>query len=92
MLLITIQFRCDIINQSACYKIREIQYRQNNKWLLKAVDGTTYNYDELKILIHNLLFQVMKFSSGKKNQLLILFNDQIPSYQLRLLHLNSHRK
>ncbi|HEM0318198.1 TPA: lpg1578 family Dot/Icm T4SS effector, partial [Legionella pneumophila] len=55
-------------------------------------DGTTHHYDKLKILIHNTLFQVIQLSSDKKNQMLILFNDQIPTDQLRLLHLNSNKK
>ncbi|HAT8179175.1 TPA: hypothetical protein JA361_06790 [Legionella pneumophila] len=90
--LIIIQFKNDVTNQSVCHRIKEIKYMQNHTWSLEMIDGTAYHYDKLKILIHNMLFQVIQLSSDKKNQLLILFNDQIPSYQLRLLHLNSNKK
>ncbi|AMP89774.1 TPA: hypothetical protein F7Z80_02000 [Legionella pneumophila] len=90
--LIIIQFKNDVTNQSVCQRIKEIKYLQNHTWLLETIDGTVHHYDELRILVHNMLFQVIRLSSDKKNQLLILFNDQIPSYQLRLLHLNSNKK
>lgn len=89
--LIVIQFKNDVTYQSVCQKVKEIKCLQNHTWSLETIDGTTHHYDELKILIHNMLFQVIQLSSDKKNQMLILFNDQIPTDQLRLLHLNSNK-
>ncbi|HHT9841686.1 TPA: lpg1578 family Dot/Icm T4SS effector, partial [Legionella pneumophila] len=88
--LIVIQFKNDVTYQSACQKVKEIKYLKDLTWSLETIDGTTHHYDKLKILIHNMLFQVIQLSSDKKNQMLILFNDQIPTDQLRLLHLNSN--
>ncbi|KGP63855.1 hypothetical protein EP47_12570 [Legionella norrlandica] len=91
ILFIIIQFGRDLIHQSACPQIRQIQYQENNKWVLTTIKGDNYPYDELKIIIHNMFFQLVKLSTGKKNQLLILFNDQMPIHQLRWLHRNSSK-
>lgn len=58
-----------------------------NKWVFVLSDGQLESYDEAKIIIHNPLFQLIKLTSQHKNKLRVLFNDQLTSEQLRLLHL-----
>ncbi len=62
---------------------------KGKEWLLINTDGHEQSYDSLIILIHNPLFQLLRFSQLKKNKLIILFNDQLSAHQLRLLHLKS---
>lgn len=62
---------------------------QSNQWSIIDNEGIELFYNELVILIHNPLFQLLKLSINKKNKLVILFNDQLPNHQLRLLHLKT---
>jgi hypothetical protein len=66
----------------------EIKYAQQ-QWVISMDDGQIHRYSEAVILIHNVLFQVVKLSSANKNKILILFNDQLSSHQIRLLHLGA---
>lgn len=63
--------------------------RKGDEWLLISATGHEKIYERLIILIHNPLFQLLRFSQSNKNKILILFNDQLSSDQLRLLYLNS---
>lgn len=79
------QFWLDYHYQNPCSAV-ELIYR-NNQWILIAQNGTSESCHEIKIVIQNTLFQLIQCSIFKKNKILILFNDQIPGNQLRLLHL-----
>lgn len=89
LLLITvilIQYGSDCVIKKPYAKINALGYSLK-KWIVIMNNEQQLNYDEATILIHNILFQLIKLSSGNKNKLLILFNDQIPNEQLRLLHI-----
>lgn len=88
ILLIFNQFRIDWAHPSACSTIQEIKYCKS-EWVLIMENGTSQHFDIARILIHNMLFQVIQLTHPKRNKLLILFNDQIPKTQLRLLHLKT---
>ena len=88
ILLILNQLRFDWIHQSACKEIVEIKCGKN-EWILVLDDGSTIQYATVHIIIHNILFQVIEFTPSKRKKWLILFNDQIPKTQLRLLHLKT---
>ena len=62
---------------------------QGKQWHLTFNSGKEHLFDTLSVLIHNPLFQLIRLSQPNKNKLIILFNDQLSSHQLRLLHLNS---
>ncbi len=73
-------------HQNPCSAVAEFIYR-NNQWFLIANNGESEICNDIKIVIHNTLFQLIHCSMPKKNKILILFNDQIPDHQLALLHL-----
>lgn len=76
----------EYFHQNPCSGIAELIY-QNKQWTLIYGNGQRVPCDEIKIVIQNNLFQLIQCSSPQKNKLIILFNDQIPDDQLRLLHL-----
>jgi hypothetical protein len=82
------QFRFDWIHQSACKEIHEVQCGKNG-WCLVLDNGAVQHYDKIHIIFNNMLFQVIELSSSNRKKLFILFNDQIPKNQLRLLHLKT---
>lgn len=84
--LILCQFYKDLIYQSPCTTIKELKLT-SNEWILKMQNGSMQHYDKSRILIHNVLFQLIQLSTPQKNKILILFNDQVPSEQLRIIHL-----
>lgn len=88
--LILIQLKSDFIHQAPNQDIVEIKHRMG-KWILEMRDGNTHAYEQACILIHNPLFQLLKLSDTNKSKFLILFNDQIPTAQLRLLHLKTDK-
>jgi hypothetical protein len=59
------------------------------KWKLIKKDEGIEEFDGATILIHNMLFQLIRFSNlgAKNSRFLILFNDQVPKIQLQLFHL-----
>lgn len=67
-------------------EVQEIKLTKK-EWILLLKDGQDQHYDQAQILIHNVLFQLIQLSNPQRNKIIILFNDQIPSCQLRLLHL-----
>lgn len=69
-------------------ELYEIKYKQLH-WVITTQDGHHDIYVEATILIHNMLFQMIKLSSPQKNKIIILFNDQLSKHQLRLLHLKA---
>lgn len=69
-------------------EIEEIRYSQN-QWKLFRANNQELVFNEAKVLIHNPLFQVVRFSQLKKKKLLILFNDQLSAEELQLIHLLS---
>ena len=86
--LILIQLKMDFHHQSACSSIKEIRWN-NSGWHLVAQNGTILQYDEASILIHNALFQLIELSRRETKKIIILFNDQIPTSQLRFIHLKT---
>lgn len=80
------QLWVEYLHQNPCSSVAELIYR-NNQWVLVSENGQNEACDEIKIVIQNTLFQLIYCSIFKKNKILILFNDQIPGHQLRLLHL-----
>lgn len=83
---VVIQFRKDWINKAPCPDVYEIKVA-TNQWVLVTNDGYSKAFEVAIILIHNTLFQLIKLSNPFENKIIILFNDQIPSNQLRTLHL-----
>lgn len=84
--LIMFQMIHDFREMSPCSNIYKIHWR-NKQWALINRNGSIRLYPELKILIHNMIFQVIQLSDYKKNKIVIIFNDQIPISQLKILHL-----
>ncbi|CEG57040.1 conserved protein of unknown function [Legionella fallonii LLAP-10] len=89
--LILLQFRMDYTNQSPCSSIQEIRWNQT-EWVLVKKNGAIEHYDEVSVLIHNALFQLIELSRGKTKKIIILFNDQVPKSQLQLIHLKTRAK
>jgi hypothetical protein len=71
-------------------EIYAFQYAQN-QWKLMTPKGELELFSATDILIHNILFQVLKLTGSKKNKIIILFNDQLTSQQLRILHLKAEK-
>lgn len=90
-LIILTQFWSDFNHQSPCSAIQEIR-GDRQKWIVLMNNGSNLLYDDASILIHNTLFQLIELSNLKTRKLLVLFNDQIPVRQLRLLHLKTSIK
>ena len=84
--LVAILLRTDWINRRPNNSIKEIQFIAS-EWKLLLHDGTTRSYKEAQVLIYNVLFQLIQFACGKEKKLIVLFHDQIPQNQLRLLNL-----
>jgi hypothetical protein len=85
---ILIQLRLDYISQAPRTELKELKY-QKKQWILVFKNEETQSYEQAQILIHNMFFQLIKLSSPNINKLLILFNDQIPTIQMRLLHIKT---
>ncbi|KTD35548.1 hypothetical protein Lmor_0995 [Legionella moravica] len=75
----------EFINKNPSNFIIEMIYR-NKEWYITTKNGITEDCDELRIIIHNTLFQLIQISILDKRKLFILFNDQISEHQLRQLH------
>jgi hypothetical protein len=88
ILFIGLQLKIYAIYQKPHPEIQDLSCCQN-QWKLKMSDGQEHIYTDVDILIHNILFQLLRLSSPNKNKVLILFNDQLSSNQLRLLHLKT---
>lgn len=82
------QFASDYRNKKPHPSLCAIKYNQN-QWVLVMNHGDEARYDTLNVLIHNPLFQLIKYGCAQKNKFLILFNDQITKDELRLIHLKS---
>lgn len=74
--------------RSACAYIETIKCCKSN-WVVLLQTGAEQYYETAQILIHNNLFQLIKLTQKQKNQYVILFNDQLSSDELRLLHLKT---
>ena len=72
--------------KSPCPSIHTIRLFQN-KWVLIGHENALEQYDEANIIIHNVLFQLIKLTSPNQQKLLVIFNDQITQDELRLMHL-----
>ncbi len=92
VLLYAYLFKNDIINRGACYEVKEIRCHKEKSWEIQKRDGTTEQYDEMNILMHNFHFQLLQFKHVNKRKIYILFNDQLSSDQWRMIHLMSHFK
>ena len=75
----------DFRNKSACTDILEIRLSPN-QWVL-MMDGRVETYDCANIIIHNVLFQLIQLTHLNQRKLVVLFNDQLSTDQLRLMHL-----
>ena len=69
-------------------ELDEIKYVRT-QWIIINQKGHESLYNNAEILIHNILFQLLRLSTPNKNKILILFNDQLSNHQLRLLHLKT---
>lgn len=61
-----------------------------NEWTLLMSDGQKKPFDKVNIVIHNELFQLIKFTNtptSRRSKLVVIFNDQLTPNQLRLMHL-----
>lgn len=83
---IIMSLKFDWINKSPDNGIQAIQFI-GNEWILSLNNGKDQRYNEVQILIHNILFQLLQFTHSKKKRFIILFHDQVPKSQLRILHL-----
>ena len=97
-IFLSLRLISDCIHQQPTPEILEL-HCYNGIWLLLTADSNELRYKKMNILIYNSFFQCIQFSHlekpdekffFKKNQFIILFNDQIPESQLRHLHLLSH--
>ena len=77
--------RHDWINKSPNIALTELQFIEN-QWILNTIRGPK-RYDEARVLIHNVLFQLLQFTSPEHQKFIVLFHDQVSNMQLRLLHL-----
>ncbi|MFT4057942.1 MAG: hypothetical protein QM652_00175 [Legionella sp.] len=84
--IIAVLLRVDWTDRRPNNGIKEIQFI-NGKWLLYLNNGKKLLYKEVQVLIHNPLFQLIQFSHEQHKRLIVLFHDQIPKEQWRLLHL-----
>lgn len=86
MVFIVFLVRLDRINKRPNNGITEIQFI-HNEWHLSLHNGTNQRYSGAQVLIHNILFQLIQFTHLKQKRYIVLFHDQIPNSQWRLLHL-----
>lgn len=86
----TFQFKNYFIQQKPHPELYEIKYTRQ-QWLISMQNGQQHTYHKAIILIHNIFFQVLKLSNLDENKIVILFNDQLTSHQLRLLHLKTSK-
>ena len=80
--------RHHLMNKSPCKEIQELRLSQS-QCILITKDGQLIYFDKVIILVHNTLFQLIKLTSPANKKLFVLFNDQIPMEQLRLLHVKA---
>lgn len=80
------QLWLESFERTPCPHLEELIYR-NNQWIFVTKNDENENYDALKIIVQNPLFQLIQCSVSEKNKLIVLSNDQIPNQQLRLLNL-----
>ena len=85
ILFIADLLRNDLALMSPCAALKEIQFI-GNEWVLVMKRGKNQIYTEVTILIHNELFQLIKFSNSNKNKLVVLFHDQITTDERRHLY------
>jgi hypothetical protein len=70
--------------------VNEVQFIAN-EWILFSNDETKQSFKEVRILIHTVLFQLIQFSDEHRKKRMVLFYDQVPQSQLRLLSLKAVR-
>lgn len=86
---IFIRLKFDFYSRSPCALIDRVLYR-NNQWILINKQDAEEIYEMAAVIIHNPLFQLVKFSKTKKFKLVVFFNDQMTKSQLQQLHLISN--
>lgn len=59
----------------------------NGEWVLLMNKGSKQSYTEARILLHNELFQLLQLTNAHQKRIIVLFQDQVSTNQLRLLHL-----
>lgn len=72
--------------KNPCPEITELRINAT-KWVVKQTDGKLVDYTKSSILFHNPLFQVIQLGNESANQLIVLFNDQVNTHDLRILHI-----
>lgn len=85
--LIALQLKRDLFYRQPHTELCEIYCTTQQQWYLLKADGLKEDYQEVRILIGNPIFQLIKLLGSEKNRLIILFNDQLTNEQLRQLYL-----
>ncbi len=80
--------KSDWTHQSPCHTIQKIQFL-GKEWILQLHYGRQEQYAQVSILIDNILFQLIQFTNANQKKLIVLFYDQVPKNQLRLLYLKA---
>ncbi|MDP3270197.1 MAG: hypothetical protein Q8M40_14255 [Legionella sp.] len=88
IVLLLLPLKSSLREQSACPSVDQIQYR-NDLWYLWMKMGSNVSYENATILIHNDFFQLICFSNENQKKVIVLFNDQLSTQQLRLLHIKT---
>jgi hypothetical protein len=85
---LVVQYKPYIKNYQPHPDIEEIKH-ERQMWVITSRNGQIKYYSEVTILIQNPLFLILQLTSFDKKRFLILFNDQLATHQLRLLHLKT---
>lgn len=86
VMVLIIQFKLEWKKGSCCSDISELHISRTSPIII-TTQLSSYYFSTGIILIHNPLFQLIRVSDQEKRKIIILFNDQVPNDQLRLLHL-----
>lgn len=81
-------------HKSPCPEVKELSISMR-QWQLISTKAQIKTFDEVLIIIHNELFQLIELTSNSSKKLLVVFNDQVSESQLKAMHvkiINSSRK
>lgn len=84
--LISYLLKNDWLNKQSEHAIEKIQFIANT-WVLVSRNGKKHRYAKAQVLLNNTLFQLIEFTESQHKRVVVLFHDQVPSEQSRLLHL-----
>ncbi len=88
--VIATSLKYDWQNKKPRNKIKKIEFI-DKQWILSSNNEVKQHFLEAKILIHNVLFQLIQFANNQEKKQIVLFQDQLTSNELRLLHLQIAR-